>query len=250
MKFPTRFYPSRAGEPPPFNFQLAQGHRPKNPVFLYALGRAHNLNGKFDAAEYEKAIDNFKQAIEAKTEFHMGPEVEPRDFDILSNLGFALSKRGLFKDAIPVLSKAIYLNSDDPYTHYYLGNAYSGTGKYTYAIDSYKKALLFKPHDPDILNDLGLAFYNNDEFQKAIDCYHSALKVKPKDADIHTNLALALYAFAQSTNEQPNEAIEVLEQALSYKQNDPKITEYLAQIRNEVQESDERVRAGESEPAT
>src|SRR5713226_4946487 len=63
LKFATRFYPNRAGEPPPFNFQLFQGHR-LVALRLEVADQAERIDFEYVGEALQDGMNTYLNAIE------------------------------------------------------------------------------------------------------------------------------------------------------------------------------------------
>jgi tetratricopeptide (TPR) repeat protein len=111
-----------------------------------------------------------------------------------SNLGLAMTERGLHAEAIEQLTLAIQIKPDFFKAHYNLGNAYKDTEEVDKAIKHYSEALRLRPNYAESHNNLGNLRAKQGKTSEAIEHYLQALRIKPDYADAHNNLGVALAA--------------------------------------------------------
>lgn len=167
----------------------------------------------------------------------------PNKARIYNNMGFAMERRGNYKDAekyykdalsIKPKYKEAHLNiadlyynishfdgaiihyqilldqvSDDANVHYNLGLAFKGKGELNNAIAQYSKAITLKPDFVQAHSALGAALVKQGKTEEAVSCFKEAIRIHPKFFDGYFNLgAVFLYK-----KEIPN-AIQYLKQAI------------------------------------
>ena len=88
-------------------------------------------------SDIEREIEELKQAI----------RINPDDVDALGNLGHALIKAGMYKEAIEACEQVIRINPDVADAHYNLGVAYGKLGMHIEAIEAYRQAIRINPDD-------------------------------------------------------------------------------------------------------
>ena len=109
-----------------------------------------------------------------------------------SNLGYALSQKERFDEALPNLHKALELDPDLAMAHYNLGFVLDQQGKTEEAVSHYHQAIQLSPEFARSYNNLGLALLKLDKTNEAVDNYHKAIQLNPNFAAAYNNLGLAL----------------------------------------------------------
>ena len=109
----------------------------------------------------------------------------------LINLGGAYTMSGRFRDAIPLLESARDAEPQNPMIWINLGAAYLGNPvlatpeKQMRAIRAFEKALELNPAAPNVHYNLGLIFVDRKETDLATAAFRQAIQVNPLDRDAH-----------------------------------------------------------------
>jgi tetratricopeptide (TPR) repeat protein len=90
---------------------------------------------------------------EAETLIKRALEFKPNDGYITDSLGWVYYKKGLYKQALEYLEKAVGLVSDDPVILEHLGDAYLKVGDKTKALDFYRRSLEHREKDREAIQD-------------------------------------------------------------------------------------------------
>ena len=137
----------------------------KNSLAYHELGRGYLLKNEID-----KAIKNFKKAI----------EIDPRFYLSYYGLAEIYMKRGEYQRAIENFKKGLKYNPDNPLVITNLGVLYFKTGKYEKALTQYKKVLAIEPDSAKIYKNLGILYlYGFKDNKKAIYYIEKSLKLSP-----------------------------------------------------------------------
>ena len=107
-----------------------------------------------------------------------------------NNLGAALSRQGLFPEAIAQYRAALRIKPEYSDAHYNLGYALAKTGKLEEGISHFREAVRIVPKRVKYLNNLGVALSLKGNYSEAMDHFQKALKINPSDADVHNNLGM------------------------------------------------------------
>lgn len=107
-----------------------------------------------------------------------------------NNLGAALSRQGLFPEAIEQYRAALRIKPEYSDAHYNLGYALAKTGKLEEGISHFRQAVRIEPNRVKYLNNLGVALSLKGNYAEAGDHFKKALKINPSDADVHNNIGL------------------------------------------------------------
>jgi len=113
----------------------------------------------------------------------------PYDHDALSLLASSMINREQFASAIPVLSKALSVETDNAHTCYNLGLCFQTTHDLTSAIFYYQKAIKFKPDFYLAYNNLGVAYQRQGRFQEANQSLKKAFTINPTYSEAYFNYA-------------------------------------------------------------
>ena len=85
----------------------------------------------------------------AEETFRSALKVEPENVVVLSEMGYLLTNTGKIADALPVLEKAVSLNSYTP-AHYYYAYALGKAGRLQEAMTAFDQALELNPFESEI----------------------------------------------------------------------------------------------------
>ena len=169
-------------------------------------------------------------------------QLDPQDAEAHNNLGSILQELDRLNEAEASYKKAIALKPDYAETHYNLGNTLKKLGKLNEAEASYKKAIALKTDYTKAYNNLGNTLKELDRLNEAEASYRQAIMLKPDYAEAYNNLGDTLkelgrldeaissfqtayqinpnldietsFAAAYLRNEDPGNALPLLEQYL------------------------------------
>ncbi len=151
-------------------------------------------------------IDKFKEALnliklgnlnEAKKVFEEMLLDDPRNPDILYNLGMCFTDLGEPEKAITVLRKSIEYNANHSNALVALGYAYSKLGDHDRAQKYFLDALKLDPNNSYALRNLGGLFGNNGDIEKSLCYLEKAYQIN--SSDVNTIYGLG-YAHQQAKN--------------------------------------------------
>jgi tetratricopeptide (TPR) repeat protein len=111
--------------------------------------------------ELEKAVDEYKQAL----------ELEPENVDVLTNLGVVYYNLGRLDEAIAEYLKATEIAPEDADVHSNLAAAYVQTNQLDKALDEYLRAVDLDPSLPEAHFGLGVVYIQLGENDKAIQAF-------------------------------------------------------------------------------
>lgn len=137
----------------------------------------HHQRGEFDAAAkaYRRVLNG-----------------NPDHFDALHYLGVLYYQQSQPDQALPLLQKAVSLNSRDAGCRSNLGLVLLAVGNNAKAIESFRAALRVQPDFADAFNNLGNALMRSGRIEEAISAYRSALSLNDEQPSVHNNLGVAL----------------------------------------------------------
>lgn len=137
---------------------------------------AGNIKGR----DTQLGIDELRKAI----------EIFPDYFDALELLGTEYVKLGQFESAVPVLTRALAVNSKAGSSMYALGVAYLTLNRIDQSIDWLQSALAQDSGNPNIHMMLGLAYGKKQSLDQAEAAFRKAYQLgKANAADAHLYLA-------------------------------------------------------------
>ncbi|MEH1874339.1 tetratricopeptide repeat protein [Nostoc sp.] len=182
---------------------------------------------KYDAGNYEGAIEDFNQAIEldpknalaynrrgdayyrlgdyeqAQADSSQAILLNPQDANAYFDRGFALSELGKYKEAIADYTQAIKLNSQDAYAYYGRGLARTKLKDNKGAIEDFSKAIALKPQYTEAYLQRGIIHRRLKQRLEAIQDFDTVIKINPSDAKGYYQRGLT-----QSINNQKDAAIK------------------------------------------
>ncbi len=127
----------------------------------------------------------FQEGNLAKAEqFYLTATKKHPDFRrAYKNLGLVLVQAGKFKEAIPVISKAMDLGEVDGRSYGLLGYAYLTEERYYAADAAYRQAILMQPEVNDWKVGLARCLLETERFDVAIALFDTLLKDQPDNTD-------------------------------------------------------------------
>ncbi len=182
---------------------------------------------KYDAGNYEGAVEDFNQVIEldpqnalaynkrgdayyrlgdyeqAKADSSQAILLNPQDGNAYFDRGFAFYGLEKYKEAIADYTQAIKLNSENAYPYYGRGLARSQVKDNKGAIGDFSKAIALKPEYTEAYLQRGILRRRLKLRQAAIQDFDQIIKIDPSDAKAYYQRALT-----QSINKQKNAAIK------------------------------------------
>ncbi len=130
---------------------------------------------KYDAANYEGAIQDFNQLI----------ELEPKNALAYNKRGDAYYRLGDYEQAQADSSEAILLNPQDANAYYDRGFALYGLGKYKEAIADYTQAIKLNSQDAYAYYGRGLARVQLKDNKGALGDFSKAIAIKPEYSEAY-----------------------------------------------------------------
>lgn len=139
----------------------------------FNMGSAFNERG-----EYEKAIAEFKQAI----------ELNPRDHESYTSLGATYYRQGDMEQAEEMFLKASSMHPGAFRARNNLGNVYSVRGETDRALQAYGEAIKIKPDFSEAYYNRGNAYKDTGQIERAIADFQKAIEFEPDFAMSHYHL--------------------------------------------------------------
>ncbi|MDD5352112.1 MAG: tetratricopeptide repeat protein [Candidatus Omnitrophica bacterium] len=135
---------------------------PSSPNTHNNLGDVYSRHG-----ELEKAVGEFKKAIEIKPDYA----------DAYHNLAHTYYQMSRYPEAIENLKKAVYLNPRLWQSYQCLGVIYFQEKQYSPARDYFKKAIEINPQEPSLHNNLGIVYILMNDKSKAEEEFEKTLQI-------------------------------------------------------------------------
>lgn len=145
---------------------------------------------EFDAALRYAKTGRFEQAISILEQLAVE---EPRNPDILYNLGMCYTELGRPDAAIRTLKQCVKWQPDYANGHVALGVAYSKSGDQSEAEKQLSNALGIEPENPYAHRNLGALYADQDKLEQAIEHFEHAAKYIPSDPQTNYGLGLAYF---------------------------------------------------------
>ena len=140
------------------------------------LGVVHLKSG-----HYEKAIAQFKKALEVAPRYTLGPVFSGNIYTDAEN----------YQQKIKEFQEVIKTNRQYARAHNYLGLAYLQQKSFSTAKQSLLESIKINPKYAKAHNNLGVLYEESGETAKAIESYQMAHRVDPENPDTLFNLGLA-----------------------------------------------------------
>jgi tetratricopeptide (TPR) repeat protein len=153
------------------------------------------------------------QLDEAVLAYSRAAELEPDNPGIQYKFGLLLADQKRIDEAVIHLKKALEIKPDMTAPYITLGKIFIKKGELDNAAKYFEAALKIKPDLTNILADLGKIFMNQGNNVTAAKYLRKALEVEPGQVEILNNLAWILATYKESGLRDPDEAIQLAEQA-------------------------------------
>ncbi|MEH2381017.1 MAG: tetratricopeptide repeat protein [Nostoc sp.] len=189
---------------------------------------------KYDAGNYEGAVEDFNQAIkldpqnalaynkrgnayyrlgdyeQAQADSSQAILLNPQNANAYFDRGFAFSELGKYKEAIADYTQAIKLNPKNAYAYYGRGLALAQLKDNKGAMADFSKAIALKPQYTETYLQRGILRRRLKLIQAAIQDFDRVIKINPSDAKAYYQRGLT-----QSINKQKYIAIKDYTHAIS-----------------------------------
>jgi serine/threonine-protein kinase len=223
------------------NPELVEGH--------ICLGNV--LNGQ---GQYEKAVEQFKRAVESNGEndealhglaeaytnlgnfsaaeatYKRAIALRPNYWGVYNWLGLFYYRQQRYSDAAAMFLKATQLAPDNYQSYITLGGIYITLGRYQDAISAFQRSIDLRPNS-DAYSNLGYTYLLMHRFQEAISAQEQAVKMNPDYWECWGNLADALYWSPDRRGEAAekyHKAISIAASKVQVNPRDGRILVYLA----------------------
>ncbi len=190
-----------------FNFPDLANSSEKNSNFEKGIDNLDN-------SEYDKAIINFKDALEEENTdeinyyigysyfqirdyenalfyFNTATDLNPENSDAWLQKGITKYYQNNYQDAINDLFFCTELTPEKSQAYYYLSLCYDAQGKKEVALQSAETAVEYDSTDSESWFEAASLAYNIKDYSKSIKYYKKVLEILPKDKYTELNLGLA-----------------------------------------------------------
>jgi predicted O-linked N-acetylglucosamine transferase (SPINDLY family) len=173
------------------------------------------LSGQ-SAQIFAKAVAAFQSGRldDAERDFKKFLRREPDHFGALNLYAALLIRSERFKEAEPILRKAISINSTSDKTFYNYGLVLKKLKKFDSALDAFSKSIAIDPYSAETWNNRGTVFNDLKRYNDAISDFDRAIALVPTYAEAYFNkgrslftakrLGDALAAFEKATQQKPD----------------------------------------------
>ena len=147
-----------------------------------------------------------EQALEQAQAFHRTGNLEgaealyqwilgayPENFDAPYYLGILKAQRGLYQEALDLMSAALRINPQSAEANLNLGHVLAETGRLEEALASYDNALAVRPQHPEALYCRANALQRLNRHEEALASYDMVLAIMPDRPEVLTNRGNALH---------------------------------------------------------
>ena len=153
----------------------------------------------YELDEYEKAVEDFSEAI----------ELDPYNADVYYNRGVSYYRLGKYGEAVDDCTKAIHLEPDHAMAYYGRANSYDKLGEHKKAVDDYNKAIELNPdnahpYDNSLLEGRLAALVNQDKAQDKADLYNKDKANDQKEVDTQNPEYISKLKEHQDSDEDKN----------------------------------------------
>jgi tetratricopeptide (TPR) repeat protein len=179
----------------------------------YQEGLRINPNDADVHNNWANALQTLGRPDEAINHYYQAIQIKPNYAQVHNNLGIILKSQGKIDEAVKHYRRAIQIKPDYAEAHNNLANALVSQGKLDEAVSHFREALRLKADNPDICYNLALALQSQNKFDEAIAPYRQALRLKPDWPLPMNGLAWVLATHPDPAMRDPNQAIELAEQA-------------------------------------
>jgi Flp pilus assembly protein TadD len=162
-----------------------------------------------DKGQVDEAIPHFREAL----------RIDPEDPETHNSLGSTLASRGELGEAIEHYSQALRIQPDNVGSLNNLGAALFSQGKINEAVDCYQRALRIKPGQPSARSNLAVALRRLGRTEEALWQYREALRIKPDFIEALDNLAWLLATGHKAGLRNGREAVQLASRLMKLTKN-------------------------------
>jgi tetratricopeptide (TPR) repeat protein len=181
--------------------------------FRYALRYDHsNLRALKGLGHTLQVVYRFSEAISVYSRYL---ELNPKDGDVHSNLGLAMSDSGDMDGALKSFARAAELAPDNPQILVILAEALYRAGKIEQALGNLRRALALSPHDSELYRRIGIALEAYGDIEEASKSYIEAIRLDNRNARAHLDFSSLLDKTGRHREavSSATEALKLFEQA-------------------------------------
>jgi eukaryotic-like serine/threonine-protein kinase len=210
------------------------------------------LNGQ---GEYEKAVEQFKRAVEAngqsddalrglaeaytnlgnfaaaESTYKKAVAMRPNYWGVYSWLGLFYYTQARYPDAVAMFLKATQLAPDNYQGYTTLGGVYITQGRYQDAIIAFQRSIDLRPSS-EAYNNLGYTYFLMHRFSESITAQEQAVRLNEGHWEIWGNLGDALYWSPQRRGEAAEKYHKAIAIGVSKVQVNPRDAVILAYLAN------------------
>jgi tetratricopeptide (TPR) repeat protein len=171
---------------------------PRDPQIRQAERLVDKCQEQMNKGDYEEALQTCNEILD----IHDNAEV-------FYNLGYILSIRGRFEEALSYFKKATQINGHHAKAYKQMGLVYKELGRLNEAQNCLERAadllltlkeeneaeeilntvLTLRPDTTNVYNSLGIIYRRQGRLEEALKSYEKALKVHPEDENIYFNVS-------------------------------------------------------------
>ncbi|MCB2183285.1 MAG: tetratricopeptide repeat protein [Desulfobulbaceae bacterium] len=130
---------------------------------------------------------------EAQNTYEKILSINPRNSDVLGNLGLLKHSQGSTSRAVELYQQALSLSPNQDHLYYFLGNGLKELGQNEKAVAAYQKALAANYDSLNTLLHLGMSRQNLGQLSQARECYEQILRLSPKSTQAAYHLGLLAF---------------------------------------------------------
>jgi tetratricopeptide (TPR) repeat protein len=164
-----------------------------------------------------------KDAKQAIPFLEQAKALNPKDLEVLNNLGNAYLMAGQNARALGAYKELIKLDGKRFQAYYNIGNIQLEDHKYGAAEESYNMALSLQKDSPQVLNNLGVAQEAQNKVKESFASFRKASDQKPKEGTYARNAGASAYRLKNYAD-----TVTYLERAMSVRVQDSKMILALA----------------------
>lgn len=133
--------------------------------------------------------DNQKRFALAQERYSRAIQLNPRNGELFSDLGFCFYLQGKLKKAESSLAKAVHIDPDNQRFHNNLGMVFGQQGRMDEAFEQFATA----GSEADAFYNVAFIYASNNNSEAAVECFQMALEVDPT----HAKARNAIQSFAR-----------------------------------------------------
>lgn len=132
-----------------------------------------------------------------------------KSWDIVVKKAYPMTEKGQWKEAMPLLDRAIKIYPDDSFYHFLMAMGHCNTGNKEAAIPEFEKAMELDPSDDHVPYYLGQLYDEKKDYKKSKALYKKAVDASKANPDNWLAYGLATYEV-----DGPKKALQVYQQAV------------------------------------